>query len=76
MARWAIWFAVTVGWFLVWELPAVFNREAGDTLSEAIWRALRVDGNQRSTWFTWLGRGVLMTFLAWLTVHLGMGWLA
>jgi hypothetical protein len=76
MIRWAVWLIVMVGWFLVWELPAVFNREPGDTLSEAVWRVLRVDGNRRSTWLTWLGRGVLMAFLAWLTVHLGMGWLA
>jgi hypothetical protein len=76
MVRWAFWLVVTIGWFLLWELPAVFNQRPGDTLSEAVWRVLRVGGDKRSTWLTWLGRGALMTLLAWLCVHLGMGWLA
>ena len=60
------WLAWGVG-FLMIEMPAVFNKRAGDTLSEHLrsWFALR--GKPKG----WLGRRlVLAGFFAWLLVHL------
>lgn len=76
MDEWMIWLAVTVTWFLAMELPALASRQAGDTLSEHVWRWLkvrsRVTGWKAASFI--LARGGIILFLLWLAGHLAMGW--
>ena len=65
-AAWALWLAA----FLVVEGVAVFNRKAGDTLSEHVWLWFGVKAAPKS-WLVW----PLRLFLGWLAVHLGTGWI-
>lgn len=58
---------------LVTELIALFSRPAGGTLSEHVWTLLKVD-DPRPTAAVWVGRGVLLVFLAWLIPHFLCGW--
>jgi hypothetical protein len=66
---WLAWGA----WFVVWEATALANRRPGDTLSEHVWRWLRVR-DARPTVMTVIGRGALAAGLGWLLGHLVMGW--
>ena len=59
MRNWKGW-AAWLLFFLVLELPAVFNDTPDDTLSEAVWQITQV------SFFWWLLAG----FLVWLTAHL------
>jgi len=76
MDIWTLWLALVVGSFLMIEIPALGNRLPGDTLSEHIWRWLRVktpmSGRHASLLIA--ARCVLALFLAWLAGHLSMGW--
>ncbi len=56
--RW--WWLAWIGFFLIIELPAIFNDEGDDTLSEAVWQLTSIP------FFWWLLAG----FLVWLTAHL------
>lgn len=58
---------------LVTELVALFGKKPGGTLSEHIWKVLRV-GDPRPTSAVWVGRGVLGLFLVWLLFHFELGW--
>lgn len=76
MDEWMIWLAVMVTWFLAMELPALASRQAGDTLSEHVWRWLKVRGRMvgwKAAPFI-LARGGIILFLLWLAGHLAMGW--
>jgi len=60
--RWSGWswlWIIWLGLFLAIELPAIFNDESGDTLSEHIWALASI------SFFWWLLAG----FLVWLTAH-------
>ena len=81
MDEWVVWLVATIGSFLMLELPALFNRTAGDTLSEHVWKWLRVKGgsgrpfaNEVHVALAYLFRVILGVFLLWLTGHLTMGW--
>jgi hypothetical protein len=68
----------TYGWiawvvaFLGLEAKALISKEAGDTLSEHVWKWFMVR-DPRNTPATLGLRGVLLAFLVWLTGHLGFG---
>jgi hypothetical protein len=53
---WVIW----LGLFLAIELPAIFNDEQGDTLSEHVWAVTDI------SFFWWLFAG----FVIWFGAHL------
>lgn len=53
---WLLWLLM----FLAIELPAIFNDEPGDTLSEHVWALTSI------SFFWWLVAG----FLVWLLTHL------
>jgi hypothetical protein len=65
---WIFWIAM----FFAIEVPAILNKRRGDTLSEHVWRWFAVT-DKPAGWQ--LRRFILLTFLAWLTVHfLTGGW--
>jgi hypothetical protein len=66
---WLVWFAM----FLVVEGAALFNKTAGDTLSEHVWKWFATGGGVKMTGWVRLRRVVLMGFLAWLLVHFMSG---
>lgn len=68
-ALWIVWGLM----FLGVEGVALFNKQAGDTLSEHVWGWLRVK-DVRPTGPTVALRVVLAGFLVWLLGHLTMGW--
>lgn len=65
--KWAAWCAGAValaGWFLIVEMPAVFDPAKGDTLSEWVWYLMdTAPGFSLIFTIFWLG------FVGWLTVH-------
>ncbi|MBO2445776.1 hypothetical protein J4573_01610 [Actinomadura barringtoniae] len=66
LAAWIFWILM----FFAIELPAVFNRQPGDTLSELIWGVFAVRGKP----FGWqLRRLALLIGLGWLLAHLLTG---
>jgi hypothetical protein len=66
---WILWLAM----FAVIELPAILNRDKGDTLSEHVWAWFAVKGKPRG--WQWR-RLTLIVFLAWLVVHfISGGWI-
>ncbi len=67
-----IWVAMGAAALLV-ELVALFSRPEGGTLSEHVWKLLKVD-DARPTAAVWVGRGALLVFLAWLIPHFLCGW--
>ena len=76
MDEWVIWLSLTVGSFLALEIPALRNRREGDTLSEHVWRWLKVRTarSDAGASFLILARVALGAFLIWLAGHLAMGW--
>jgi hypothetical protein len=67
-----IWVALGAA-VLVVELVALVSRPAGGTLSEHVWRLIKV-GDPRPSTAVWVGRGALLLFLAWLLPHFLAGW--
>lgn len=63
---WIFWFA----FFLTIEGVALFNKQAGDTLSEHVWKWFSV---RNMTWGWRARRFVLLAFMAWLSLHLLSG---
>lgn len=56
--RWRFWtWMAWLGFFVVFEVWAIFDRAPGDTLSESIWFL------QRGFWPLTVGLGVLSVFL-------------
>lgn len=52
----------------IMELVAIFNDRKGDTLSEQVWKWLRIDKGE-SNWH--IGRILLVLGLVWLLLHFG-----
>lgn len=67
-----IWVALGTA-ALVTELVALFSPKAGGTLSEHVWKVLRV-GDPRPSSAVWVGRAALLIFLVWLIPHFELGW--
>lgn len=67
-----IWVALGAAAFVT-EMVALFNRKDGDTLSEQMWKLLRVEDARPST-AVWVGRGLVALFLLWLVPHFLFGW--
>lgn len=66
LAAWIFWIMM----FFAIELPAVFNRQPGDTLSEVIWSVFAVRGKPAG----WqIRRLALLAGLVWLVAHLLTG---
>ncbi|MFI0355078.1 hypothetical protein [Actinomadura sp. 9N407] len=66
LAAWILWIMM----FFAIELPAVFNRQQGDTLSEVIWNIFAIRGKPVG----WqLRRLALLVGLVWLVAHLVTG---
>ncbi|MGP4024248.1 hypothetical protein [Actinomadura sp. 3N407] len=66
LAAWIFWVLM----FLAIELPAVFNRQSGDTLSEVVWNVFAIRGKPAG----WqLRRLALVLGLGWLVAHLLTG---
>lgn len=57
----------------VTELVALGNRREGDTLSEHVWRIVRVD-DPRPTPVVWMIRVLVAGVMLWLAGHFGLGW--
>ncbi|MFB4318472.1 hypothetical protein [Actinomadura sp. 21ATH] len=66
LAAWIFW----VMMFFAIELPALFNRRQGDTLSEVIWNVFAVRGKPAGWQLRRLG---LLVGLVWLVAHLVTG---
>ena len=63
---WLIWILT----FFLIELPALRNRQPGDTLSEHVWAWCSIKGKGRA----WrLRRLALVILLAWLSLHMLTG---
>jgi hypothetical protein len=73
MSAWTYGWILWILWFCTQEGVALVNPEPDDTLSEHVWRWLRV-GDKRSTPITVAGRVVLGLGIVWLLGHLTMGW--
>lgn len=70
MSGWTVAWLFWIAAFLAIEVPALFNKEPGDTLSEHIWKWFSVKDKSRG----WQARRfVLVTFLAWITLHFATG---
>jgi len=67
-----IWVAIGTA-ALVTELVALFSKKPGGTLSEHVWKVLKV-GDSRPTSAVWVGRGAVALFLVWLLFHFEFGW--
>lgn len=67
-----IWVALGTA-ALVTELIALLSKREGGTLSEHVWKILRV-GDKRPTSAVWAGRVLLGVFLLWLLPHLELAW--
>lgn len=63
---WLFWIAM----FFAIEMPAVFNKQSGDTLTEHL--VLWFSVTNKSTGYKWR-RLVLISMLAWLSAHLLSG---
>lgn len=63
---WLIWIAG----FLAVELPAAFNKQPGDTLSEHVWKWFSIKNKSKGYKARRLG---FLAFWAWLTVHFFSG---
>lgn len=62
LAAWIFWILM----FFAIELPAVFNRQDGDTLSELVWNVFAIRGKP----IGWqLRRLALVLGLGWLVAH-------
>lgn len=72
MSEWTLLWLGWIALFFLIEMPAVFNKERGDTLSEHLWKWFAVK-DDRSTPWTWTRRGILGLALAWLVAHLLSG---
>lgn len=55
------------------ECVALIRKDKGDTLSEHVWKWLRV-GDARSTPVTWTSRVLVAVACLWLAGHFSMGW--
>ncbi|MFF7361091.1 hypothetical protein [Streptomyces sp. NPDC008125] len=62
---WLVW----LGAFVAIEGRALFNRSAGDTLSEHVWSWFAVKGSADPTGWVRLRRFTLLAFMAWLSAH-------
>lgn len=70
---WLAWF----GAFVFMEGNALANHTNGDTLSETVWRWLRIGSARNPGTVAWTWRSfVLAAFLVWLVPHLMFGWFA
>lgn len=65
---WLLWGAI----FFAIEIPAVRNKQPGDTLSEHVWKFLGRGENQ-TRWIQ-SRRIVFLAFWAWLSFHFISGW--
>ena len=70
MTGWTILWLVWLAGFLAIELPAVFNKQPGDTLSEHVWKWFSIKGKPKGYKVRRLG---FLVFWAWLTVHFFFG---
>jgi hypothetical protein len=67
MDRWTLGWVLWIAAFGALEGPALLNQTKGDTLSEHVWTWFAVTDTSHAT--RWR-RLALLTFLAWLVVHL------
>lgn len=67
-----IWVALGAAALIV-ELAALFSKPEGGTLSEQMWKLLKVDDPRPSS-AVWVGRGAVALFLLWLFPHFLLGW--
>lgn len=66
-------YVVCGGVLLATELVALLNRRDGDTISEHVWRVVRV-GDPRPTALVWCMRALVALLMIWLAGHFAMGW--
>lgn len=69
-----IWTWLWIGWlalFLGIEIPGLFNKTPGDTLSEHVWKWFAIDKakTKKRQVAGQARRFVLLAFMAWLTAH-------
>ena len=70
------WTVLWLAWgfvFVVVETLAIIDRRRGDTLSEHVWKWLKV-GARQPTLLVWVARAGVLIFCAWLGFHLAFGW--
>lgn len=69
---WPTWLCLFLGTFLIREIWALASGRAGDTLSDWVWRALRITQNETpSAWSAtdYLIFGAWIVVFSWLTWH-------
>lgn len=69
---WPIWLAATIVSFLVYEIYALATGHPENTLSDWVWRVLKIGKNASFANWTaadFLTFGVWMTLFIWLTFH-------
>jgi hypothetical protein len=67
-----IWVVLGAAAFIT-EMVALFSKPEGGTLSDHMWKLLRVE-DSRPTAAVWIGRGLVAIFLMWLIPHFTLGW--
>lgn len=72
MSGWTVAWIFWVAMFFAIEVPAIIRKDRGDTLSEHVWKWFGVQGKPAGYKAR---RFVLLTFMAWLSLHfLTGGW--
>jgi len=62
---WIIW----IGWFVIVEGIAIYQKDKGDTLSEHVWALFKI--RDQDGWHP--RRIILAGFMVWLLVHMVAG---
>lgn len=68
---WPVWLGVVIVTLMVPESVALMSKQADDTLSEWVWRQLKVTTDQQLPWTAahYLVFGGWVTLMTWLTWH-------
>jgi hypothetical protein len=73
MTGWGLFWSAFAALGLTAEFIALFNRSAGDTASENVWKVLRI-ADPRPSWLFWPLRAGVALACIWLAGHFSMGW--
>ena len=68
MSPWAVGWCVWVLWFFAEELPAILNKQPGDTLSEQFRKVFHTN-NRVGRWVWAITFGI---FAAWFGIHIAV----
>lgn len=73
MSGWTVLWLMWIAMFFAIEVPAILDKDRGDTLSEHVWKWFGITNKSRGYK---LRRVILVFFLVWLVIHfLTGGWI-